>query len=158
SPDEPITQRHMDIAASLQKKIIDIVLHMIKSISGTTENKRLCLAGGIFLNCNLNGIVHKSGYYEKYFIPPFASDTGGAIGAALYAAFALNNEKYIPYTVPFSPYLGPEYTDCDIEETLKENKLIYRRSKSPGIDAAQAIADNKIIGWLQGRVESGPRA
>ena len=158
SPDEPITQRHMDIAASLQKKIIDIVLHMIKSISGTTENKRLCLAGGIFLNCNLNGIVHESGHYEKYFIPPFTSDTGGAIGAALYAAFALNNEIYKSCTVPFSPYLGPDYADDEIEELLIENELTYRRSESPGIDAAQAIANNKIIGWLQGRVESGPRA
>ena len=158
NPEEPITQHHMDIAASLQKKVIDIVLHMIKSTSGTTENKHLCLAGGIFLNCNLNGIVHESGYYEKYFIPPFTSDTGGAIGAALYAAFALNNEIYISCTVPFSPYLGPDYADCEIEELLRENELTYRRSESPGIDAAQAIANNKIIGWLQGRVESGPRA
>lgn len=158
SPDEPITQRHMDIAASLQKKLIDIVLYMIKSASCTTENKQLCLAGGIFLNCNLNGIVHESGHYEKYFIPPFTSDSGGAIGAALYAAFALNNEIYKPCTVPFSPYLGPGYADDEIEELLIKNELTYRRSESPGVDAAQAIAKDKIVGWLQGRVESGPRA
>lgn len=148
----------MDIAASLQKKVVDIVRHMIKATSDTSENKHLCLAGGIFLNCSLNGFVHESGHYKKYFIPPFTSDTGGAIGAALYAAFALKNETYIPCTVPFSPYLGPDYSDDEIEEMLIENGLTYRRSESPGIDAAQAIANNKIIGWLQGRVESGPRA
>ena len=158
TPEEPITQRHMDMAASLQIKVTDIVLHMLKATSGKSGNKQLCLAGGIFLNCNLNGIVHESGYYEKYFIPPFASDTGGAIGAALYAAFSLNNEKYIPRTVPFSPYLGPDYADCEIEEQLRKSGLAYRRSESPGVDAAHAIADKKIIGWLQGRVESGPRA
>jgi carbamoyltransferase len=131
---------------------------MLKATAGTTGNKQLCLAGGLFLNCNLNGAVHESGYYEKYFIPPFASDTGGAIGAALYAAFALSNETYIPCTVPFSPYLGPDYTDCEIEELLRKSGLAYRRSENPGIVAAQAIADNQIIGWLQGRVEAGPRA
>ncbi len=158
NPKEPITQHHMDIAASLQKKVAEIVLHMLKTTSGTSGNKQLCLAGGVFLNCNLNGIIHESGYYEKYFIPPFASDTGGAIGAALYAAFSLNNEKYIPCTVPFSPYLGPDYADCEIEELLRKSALTYKRSESPGVDAARAIADKKIIGWLQGRVESGPRA
>jgi len=158
NPEEPITQHHMNLAASLQKKMTDIVLHMLKAAAGTTGNKQLCLAGGLFLNCNLNAAVQESGYYEKYFIPPFASDAGGAIGAALYAAFSLGNETYIPHTVMFSPYLGPVYTDREIEELLRKSGLAYRRCKSSGIVAAKAIADNKIIGWLQGRVEAGPRA
>jgi carbamoyltransferase len=158
NPEEPITQRHMDMAASLQKKVTDIVLHMLKAVVGTTGNKQLCLAGGLFLNCNLNAAVQGSGYYEKYFIPPFASDAGGAIGAALYAAFSLGNETYIPNAMPFSPYLGLAYTDNEIEELLRKSDLVYRRCESPGIVAAQAIANNKIIGWLQGRVEAGPRA
>ncbi|HUN54027.1 MAG TPA: carbamoyltransferase C-terminal domain-containing protein [Smithella sp.] len=157
-PYEPITQRHMDIAASLQKKAIDIVLHMIGAASRASNNKYLCLAGGIFLNCNLNGIAHKSGFYEKYFIPPFTSDTGGAAGAALYAAFGLKNETYTPGTLPFSPYLGPDYPDDEIEKALIKSNLPYRKSESPGIEAARALADNKIIGWMQGRVEAGPRA
>jgi carbamoyltransferase len=156
--EEPITQRHMDIAASLQKKVTDVVLHMLKTTSATSGNKQLCLAGGVFLNCNLNRVVHESGYYEKYFIPPFASDTGGAIGAALHVAFTLNNETYVPLTVPFSPYLGPDYTDSEIEESLKKSGLNYIWIENPGIVAAQAIANNKIIGWVQGRTESGPRA
>jgi carbamoyltransferase len=158
NPEEPITQHHMDLAASLQKKVTDIVLHMLKATAGKTENKQLCLAGGLFLNCNLNAVIQGSGYYEKYFIPPFASDTGGAIGAALYAAFSLDNEKYIPCTSPFSPYLGPAYTDCEIETVLKKSGLAYRQSECPGIEAARSIADKRIVGWLQGRVEAGPRA
>jgi carbamoyltransferase len=158
NPEDPITQNHMDLAASLQNKVTDIILHMLKATAGKSRNKQLCLAGGLFLNCNLNAVIHGSGYYEKYFIPPFASDAGGAIGAGLYAAFALGNETYIPYTLQFSPYLGPAYTDYEIEELLRKSGLAYRRSECPGIIAAQAIADNKIIGWLQGRVEAGPRA
>lgn len=158
NPEGPITQHHMDMAAGLQSKVTDIVLHLLKTTAGTSANRQLCLAGGLFLNCNLNGAVHESGYYEKVFIPPFASDTGGAIGAALYSAFALSNETYIPCTVPFSPYLGPDYTHCEIEELLKKSGLPYRRSVNPGIVAARAIADNQIVGWLQGRVEAGPRA
>ena len=157
-PEESITQHHMDLAASLQKKVTDIVLHMLKAAAGKTGNKQLCLAGGLFLNCNINAAVQSSGYYEQYFIPPCASDAGGAIGAALYAAFALGNEPYVPGMVPFSPYLGPAYTDGEIEQQLRKSGLAYSRSDSPGIVAARAIADNKIIGWLQGRAEAGPRA
>lgn len=158
NPEEPITQHHMDIAASLQKKVTEIVLHMLKSTSQKSGNRNLCLAGGIFLNCNLNGTVHESGFYEKIFIPPFTSDTGGAVGSALYAAFALNNEEYTLGTELFSPYLGPDYTDFEIEESIKKSGLAYTRSNNPAIIAARAIAENHIIGWFQGRVESGPRA
>ena len=158
NPEDPITQHHMDLAASLQKKVTDIVLHMLKAASGKSGNKHLCLAGGFFLNCTINAAVQGSGYYEKYFIPPCASDAGGAIGAALYAAFTLGNELYIPSTVPFSPYLGPAYADSEIREIVAKSGLPYWRSDNPGAIAAQAISQNKIIGWVQGRVEAGPRA
>lgn len=156
--DDTIKQHHMDMAASLQKRVTEIVLHLLKNSSRTTSNKQLCLVGGLFLNCNINAAIQGSGYYEKYFIPPFPSDAGGAIGAALYAAFALGNEKHIPSTKPFSPFLGPEYTDSETEKILRESGFAYSRVENPGVLAAQAIAKHKVIGWLQGRVESGPRA
>ncbi|MEI6126645.1 MAG: carbamoyltransferase C-terminal domain-containing protein [Pseudomonadota bacterium] len=155
---EALTQHHMDMAASLQKRVTDSVLHLLKKSSRTTGNKQLCLAGGLFLNCNINAAIQGSGYYEKYFIPPFPSDAGGAVGAALYAAFAAGNEKYIPRTAPFCPFLGPAYTQGEIEEHLIKSGAAYRREEKPGVHAARAIAGSKVVGWLQGRTESGPRA
>ena len=157
-PGEALTQEHMDLAASLQKRVTEAVLALVKAASQATGNSELCLAGGLFLNCAINAAVERSGCYEKYFVPPFTSDTGGAIGAALYAAFASGNEKYVPGAQPFSPFLGPDYTDEEIAAALREKKISYSRVGNPGVIAARALAGGKVIGWLQGRIESGPRA
>ena len=155
---DALTQRHMDLAASLQERVTEVILHILRNTSRTTENKHLCLAGGLFLNCNINSAIHESGFYERYFIPPFPSDAGGAIGAALFAAFAPGNEQYTPGVEPFSPFLGPEYTASEITAVADASGLAYRKVSDAGVIAARAIAEHKVIGWLQGRAEAGPRA
>ena len=157
-PGEVLTQRHMDLAAGLQERVTTAVLHILKNTSQSTPNKRLCLAGGLFLNCNINAAIAASGYYERCFIPPFPSDAGGAIGAALHAAFGMGNEHYHPAAEPFSPFLGPEYSADEILRAVSGSGLVYRRVPDPGEVAARAIAEHKVIGYFQGRVESGPRA
>jgi len=116
------------------------------------------MAGGLFLNCDINRAVQDSGIYESYFIPPFASDTGGAIGAALYAAYGLGNEERKKMISGFSPFVGPSYSDEMIKEALQKSQLEYEYTKTPWVDASQAIKDNLIVGWFQGAVEAGPRA
>ncbi|HBL18221.1 MAG: hypothetical protein A2X36_06115 [Elusimicrobia bacterium GWA2_69_24] len=112
----------------------------------------------MFLNCNLNAAIQAAGFYQRCFVPPFPSDAGGAVGAALYAAFGAGRERFIPAAEPFSPFLGPEYGDAEIAAALGGSGLSYRRVSDPGEAAARALAERKVVGWLQGRAESGPRA
>lgn len=154
---EPIEQRHFDIAYSMQNRIKEAILHMVRYVATLSGNKNLALGGGIFLNCDINREITLHSGYENIFIPPFASDTGGAVGAGLYAAFQFfekipNNRK------PFSPYLGPEYKNEEILTIIKRHPVTYTIIEYPCKKAAEYLRDNKIIGWFQGRMEAGPRA
>lgn len=155
--DGPIEQRHFDIAFSMQNRIKEAILHMVRHTSTISGHENLCLSGGVFLNCNINREILRSGAYRRVFIPPFPSDSGGAAGAGIYAAFACCGE--IPEEVPcFSPYLGPEYGSDEILSSLEKCGMPFRKVDKPWQEAAKALAGEKIIGWFQGRMENGPRA
>jgi carbamoyltransferase len=158
-PNAPIEQRHMDLAAALQARVTATVLHMIRHMSETRTSDDLCLAGGLFLNCNINQAVLSSDLYRRAFIPPFASDSGGAVGAALAVARS-NGAASLPESDGwlFSPYTGPEYGDSDIERAIVASGLPYNRVDDPSAAAAELLAAGKVIGWFQGRLEAGPRA
>ncbi|NMC87915.1 MAG: carbamoyl transferase, partial [Candidatus Moranbacteria bacterium] len=111
----------------------------------------------MFLNCDINREIILHSGYEKIFIPPFTSDTGGAVGAGLYAAF--HSLKNIPENKKvFSPYLGPEYKNEEIFTIIKKHSVSYTKLEYPWKKAGEYLRDNKIVGWFQGRVEAGPRA
>ena len=154
---EPLEQRHFDIACSMQNRIKEAVLHMVRHAPTVSGHENLCLSGGLFLNCDINSEILQSGAYKRVFVPPFPSDSGGAAGAALYAAFVRCGEtvEEIPC---FSPYLGPEYSDVEIVAALEKNGRAYRNVDRPWEEAAKVLAGEKIIGWFQGRMECGPRA
>jgi len=153
----PLEQRHFDIACSMQNRIKEAILHMVRHVAAVSGNKNLALSGGIFLNCDINRELILNSGYEHIFIPPFTSDTGGAVGAGLYAAFPYFNK--IPEKVTsFSPFLGPKYNDAEILAILRKHSIAYKKNETPWIKAAEYLRDNMIIGWFQGRMECGPRA
>jgi carbamoyltransferase len=155
--DEPLEQRHFDIAFSMQNRIKEVVLHMVRHFATVSGHENLCLSGGLFLNCDINREILQSGAYKRVFIPPFPSDSGGAAGAALYAAFVCCREATADLP-GFSPYLGPEYSSDEILAALETRGVAYCKIDKPWQEAAEALAKEKIIGWFQGRMESGPRA
>jgi carbamoyltransferase len=161
-PSEPLTQKHMDLAASIQAATEEIVLRLTRSLAAETGAKNLCLAGGVALNCVANGKVLRDGKFENIWIQPAAGDAGGALGAAL-AAYHLHKggeRTVVPGDAMQGSYLGPVFAQTDIEARLTAAKAKFSvLSESEMIStAAQALADGKALGWMQGRMEFGPRA
>ena len=158
-----LTQREMDLAASIQKVTEEVVVKLARSIAAESGERNLCLAGGVALNCVANGILLREEIFDNIWIQPAAGDAGGALGAAL-AAWHLHYEKdreALPERDAMrGAYLGPEFSDAEIEAELKACGAVYQKqSEAEMIDAvASAIADEKAVGWMQGRMEFGPRA
>jgi len=158
-----LTQREMDLAASVQKVTEDIVIQIAKGIAKETGELNLCLAGGVALNCVANGILLREKIFDNIWIQPAAGDAGGALGSAL-SAWYLHHKSV--RSVSFErdamkgAYLGPEFTSAEIETELKACGAIYKKlSERDLIDSvATALADEKAVGWMQGRMEFGPRA
>jgi carbamoyltransferase len=153
---EPIEDRHMNLAASVQKVLEDTVLGLARRLYEKTDIRQLCLAGGVALNCSMNGRLRREGPFEDIYIQPAAGDDGIAIGAAfqLYHAatgakrgFELRDAK-----------LGPEYSDADIARVLDLAKIKYESPADVEQRTAELLAEGKIVGWFQGRMEFGPRA
>ena len=158
-----LTQREMDLAASVQKVTEDIVLQIAKGIAKETDQRNLCLAGGVALNCVANGILLREKIFDHIWIQPAAGDAGGALGAALSVWYLHHNrERKTPLAgdAMKGAYLGPEFTDTAIEAELKACGAVYKKlSESDLIDqVATALANEKAVGWMQGRMEFGPRA
>lgn len=163
TPETDLTQREMDLAASIQSVTEEVVIKLARDIANTTGQKNLCLAGGVALNCVANGKLLKEKIFEQIWIQPAAGDAGGALGAAL-GAYYLHAKKPRAQSYGLDgmsgSYLGPAYTQDDIEkrlgllgakfEVLNDQELIDF--------SAKALADGKVIGWHQGRMEFGPRA
>tara|TARA_B100000676_G_scaffold188392_1_gene185203 strand:+ start:779 stop:2614 length:1836 start_codon:yes stop_codon:yes gene_type:complete len=163
SAESLLTQREMDLAASIQDVTEEIVLRLGRSIATETGEKNLCLAGGVALNCVANGKLLRDGAFENIWVQPAAGDAGGALGAAL-AAYHHNEGG--PRAVSGSTdcmsgsYLGPEFRQAEIERRL-DNAGAKFTVLDPGEttnQTAQALADGKAVGWFQGRMEFGPRA
>ncbi|MDC0213241.1 carbamoyltransferase [Gammaproteobacteria bacterium] len=158
-----LTQKEMDLAASIQAVTEEVVLKLAKSISKDTGERNLCLAGGVALNCVANGILLKEKIFENIWIQPAAGDAGGALGAAL-ACYYIHGS--FPRSVDsnsdsmFGSYLGPEYQDDDIEAALSNLGAHYEKLPEAQFieETAKAIREGKAVGWMQGRIEFGPRA
>ena len=162
-PESKLTQREMDLARSVQKVTEEIMLRMARHVKKETGKNKLCLAGGVALNCVANGKILRENIFDDIWIQPAASDAGGALGAALFAWYQyLGNERKSDEAndVQKGSYLGPEFTDREIKSFLEDNKLVYKElDENELIETTAELIDNqKVIGWFQGRMEFGPRA
>jgi len=160
-PESPLTQREMDLARSIQDVTEEIVLRLARTLRRELDTEYLCLAGGVALNCVANGRVLREGGYRDLWIQPAAGDAGGAIGSAL----ALWHEYHLqPRTargdIMQGAYLGPRYADAEIRQFLDRITAPYHRLDDEELlrQTARILAQEKVVGWFQGRMEFGPRA
>jgi len=163
NPETDITQREMDLAASIQAVTEEVVLKMVNHVYKETNQKNLCLAGGVALNCVANGRVLREGPFEEIWIQPAAGDAGGALGAALSVWYQyLGNERQDPYDRDGQQgsYLGPSFSNGEIKKFLESNRYPYfeMEVQKRARVIAEQIAEGKIVGYMTGRMEFGPRA
>jgi carbamoyltransferase len=162
-PEAPLEQRHMDLAASIQAVTEEIILRIARDLQVRTKMKHLVMAGGVALNCVANGRLLREGPYEDIWIQPAAGDAGGALGAALFVWHQLLGK---PRTVrredsQRGSLLGPRFSAAEIQGFLDEKRVVYRRFGDEDAllsHTTQLLADGKVVGWFQGRMEFGPRA
>ena len=154
--DPEILPRHADVAAVLQEATNAAVMALIRRLKRKVPSDNLCLAGGVALNCVTNEVVRQSGDFAEVFIPSAPHDASTAVGAALVVHCA--KQKKPPQRGYSTPYLGPRFNRREILAAVKSAGLASRRSKAPAREAADMIADGKIVAWFQGRMEFGPRA
>lgn len=162
-PETEITQKEMDLARSVQAVTEEAMLKVARHVHKITGQKNLCLAGGVALNCVGNGRILKEGPFENIWIQPAAGDAGGALGAALRIWHKyLGNERSVDGVNDRQKgsYLGPGYSDEYVESYFKDNNIPYKKYPKDILleRTAEIIADNKVIGWFQGKMEFGPRA
>ncbi len=162
-PESQITRREMDVARSIQVVTEEIVIKLARSAGRRSGTKNLCLAGGVALNCVANGKILENSDFEEIWIQPAAGDAGGALGAALYAWYQyLDSPREVQRGRDgmAGGRLGPQFGEDEIQAFLDANKFAYRRLEkqewAPTI--AKLIADQKVVGLFQGRLEFGPRA
>jgi len=159
--DELLTDYHMDLAASIQAVTDEIVLRLTRSLRKETGIKNLCLAGGVALNCVANGKVLRDGSFDQIYIQPAAGDAGGALGAALVGYhMQLAQERRVNGDGMRGAYLGPEFSQPEIEERLKKCGARFELLEGTALIAtcAEDLAQGKALAWFQGRMEFGPRA
>ncbi len=154
--EDEITSQHMHFAAALQAATDAAVTALLRRMERAVGLNRLCLAGGVALNCVTNSIIRQASAYSDIFIPSAPHDAGTAIGAALAVHCAETGVKPLPSGA--TPYLGPEFDEKEVLRAIKAAGLTPRRSKDAARDAADMIADGNIVAWFQGRMEFGPRA
>lgn len=162
NPESRVEQRHMDLARSVQVVTEKIILRMAWHIQRETGQKNLCLAGGVALNCVANGKIFSEKLYDNIWIQPAAGDAGGALGAALFVHYTYldNPRKAGERDSQHASYLGPGFNDGQIEGILKSKNIPYEKLNNGDVAkrVAKLIADEKVVGWFQGRMEFGPRA
>ena len=156
-PDEPITDpRFADLAAGAQEIVEKAFFHLAGHLKETTGCEYLCLAGGVALNSVANGKLDRSGMFTDTWIQPSANDAGLSIGAAFYAYNSIRKNPRV-YEMKHA-YYGPGYTTAEVRAALDIGKITYREVDDPSRAAAELVAQDKIVGWFQGRMEAGPRA
>lgn len=153
----PLEQRHYDIAHSLQKVLEETVLDIARWLHAKSACDNLCLAGGVALNCVLNSRVRDEGPFRALWVQPAAGDAGTSLGAALRIDARARHAQQKPPAMTHA-FLGPAYSDHEIEQFLRWTKVPYRRLEHVAEETADLLVDDKIIGWFQGRMEFGPRA
>jgi carbamoyltransferase len=154
---EPIEPRHTDLARSLQAALEETTLALTSWLHEATGEDTLCIAGGVGLNCVLNARIRDEGSFEHVWVQPAAGDAGTALGAALWVDAQDRGDDERAYVLEHA-FLGPAYSDDEIEEFLRWSKLPYRRLERIADEVADLLAEDKVIGWFQGRMEFGPRA
>ncbi len=162
-PETPITQREMDLAASIQAVMEEILLRMARHVHRQTGLSRLCLAGGVALNCVANGRILREGPFEALWVQPAAGDAGGALGVALFIWYQLlgNERRPEPGDAQQGSLLGPAFREEQIQQFLDSVHAVYHFIEDEAAlcrQVAQLIAAQKVVGWFQGRMEFGPRA
>lgn len=162
-PEARVTEREMDLAASIQAVTEEAMLRMAGHAHKLTGSLNLVLAGGVALNCVGNGRILREGPFERLWIQPAAGDAGGALGAAYFVWHQLLGRARVPRSgdSQCGSFLGPEFSDAQIQETLADQNAVYHRleSREDLCDrAARLIANEQVVGWFQGRMEFGPRA
>jgi carbamoyltransferase len=162
-PETDLTQKEMDLARSVQEVCEEIMLRQARAVHRETGLENLCLAGGVALNCVGNGRLLREGPFKRLWIQPAAGDAGGALGVAqlIWHRQLGNSRKVTPGRDQMQgAYLGPGYSDEEIESYLKKTGAVYHRlDRGPRLcTVAQLLADGKIVGWFNGRMEFGPRA
>ena len=163
SPESEITQHDMDLAASIQAVIEEILMKMVRHVHTQTNQSRLCMAGGVALNCVANGKILREGPFEEIWIQPAAGDAGGALGVALFIWNQLLGEprQVNPDDQQQGSFLGPKFSDTKIRHFLDNEQVVYHYVADESElcrQVANEIATEKVVGWLQGRMEYGPRA
>lgn len=169
-PEDRIEARHLDVARSIQKVTEEIMLRLARHARDLTGMKNLCMAGGVALNCVANGRLLRERIFDKLWIQPAAGDAGGALGAALAVWHGQWSGEYPP--LDSSPpkdgrndamhhaFLGPEFTEAEIELVLKSHGAVYQRLEPEALmeQTVELLRAEKVVGWVQGRMEFGPRA
>ncbi len=153
---EAYEQRHFDAAFGLQRVIEQAGVHLCQYLYNTTRLSNLCMTGGVILNCLMNKKIIETVPFKEFFIQPIANDAGAALGSALYhyhQTLGQNKSDVFKHV-----YYGPEFSDDNIESVLRAKGVHYYKSDNIAKDTARHIADEKIVGWFQGRMEAGPRA
>ena len=156
----PLEQHHYDVASSLQTVLEETVLELARWLHERTGLARLCMAGGVALNCVMNARVRDEGPFEDVWVQPAAGDAGTALGAALWIDWrerGLTGDRARRWTMEHA-YLGPSYADAEIEAFLRWSKVPFKRLDDVAGETADLLAAGNVIGWYQGRTEFGPRA
>ena len=157
-----ISQREMDIARSIQEVTEEVVLRLGQSVFAETGERNLCLAGGVALNCVANGRLSREGPFDSIWIQPAAGDAGGALGAALSAWYEYeNNDRSTPSGDAMAgSYLGPQFDNEEVTRRLNALGAKFNQVEDPALlpQLANLLADKQVLGWMQGRMEFGPRA
>ncbi|MEX0737378.1 MAG: carbamoyltransferase [Bacteroidota bacterium] len=157
-PESKLEQFHMDVAASLQKATDEIMVRLANDLHRETQSDNLCLAGGVALNCVANSKILEKTPFKNIFIQPAAGDAGGAVGVAFHIQNSLlGNERQFVW---HDAFLGPEFSDEEIEAYLEASSIPFRRLSESELlqETARLLAEQNVIGWFQGRMEWGPRA
>ena len=151
---ELISQKHMDLACSLQTKINDIALEIAKNLFTLTKTKNLCITGGIAQNILINQNIYRITGFKNIFVQPASHDGGLSLGGALLARNLRKNKKFIMKHT----YWGPDYSRKEIKKELIIQKIKFKKIKNVTKTTAEIISKGKIVGWFQGRSEFGPRS
>ena len=162
-PESPLTQREMDLAASIQAVTEEVVARLARTARREIDAEYLCLAGGVALNCVANGKLLREGLFRDLWVQPAAGDAGGAVGAAL-AAWHIHHRQPRHSNGGTDSmdgaFLGPSFSDGEIAQSLAASGAVYRRLDDDALcsEVARILAEGKVVGWFQGRMEFGPRA
>ena len=156
APDEPLTEHHQDMASTLQEVLERSALRLAETLYRLTRVPALCIAGGVGLNCSMNGRLAREGRFRELFIPPAPHDAGSAMGAALLTQHLLLKQ---PRHAPLShALLGPEFSNDAVRTALEASKVRYEQRPDIAADVADLLAQGRVVAWFQGRMEWGPRA